>query len=79
MKLQSFQNSGFSFSLTFADGETVRVNLQPLIGEHVLEKDLASARIDPEWGCLEFCDGAVDIAPTTLHRYAVGNRESQAA
>ncbi len=79
MKLRSFQNDGFTFTLTFADGESVRIDLRPLIGEHVAEDDLASARIDPDWGCLEFRDGVVDIAPATLYRYALGNQHSQAA
>ena len=36
----------------------------------VFENDLDSARIDAERGCLEFCDGAVDIDPATLYAYA---------
>jgi hypothetical protein len=79
MKLKSFQNTGFEFVLTFADGETIRVDLQPLIEAHVSEEDLASARIDPDWGCLEFRNGAVDIDPTTLYRFASNHRDSQAA
>jgi hypothetical protein len=79
MKLQSFNNEGFIFSLRFANGESARVDLQPLIGAYVSEEHLASARIDPDWGCLEFCAGAVDISPATLYRYAVGHRDSQAA
>jgi hypothetical protein len=79
MKLQSFENSGFTFSLTFANGDSADVDLQSLIGEHVSEKDLASARIDPDWGCLEFCGGTVDIAPETLYRFAISRRGSQAA
>jgi hypothetical protein len=70
MKLQSFQNTGFQFSLIFENGETIVVNLRPLIGEYVAENDLGSAKIDAEWGCLEFCNGTVDIDPTTLYRYA---------
>nr|VFJ68406.1 MAG: Protein of unknown function (DUF2442) [Candidatus Kentron sp. DK] len=83
MKLQSFQNTGFRFSLLFADGKTILTDLQPLIGAHISEEDLASARIDPDWGCLEFRDGAVDIEPATLYRYAANHRanhyDSQAA
>jgi hypothetical protein len=79
MKLQSFRNTGFEFTLTFAGGETVAVDLRPLIGAHLKEEDLASARIDPDWGCLEFRNGTVDIDPTTLYRYATGHRASQAA
>lgn len=78
--MQHFQNSGFTFSLTFVNGESVDVNLKPLIGEHVAEKDLPSARIDPDWGCLEFCSGAVDVAPETLYCYAISPRgDSMAA
>nr|VFJ70999.1 MAG: Protein of unknown function (DUF2442) [Candidatus Kentron sp. FW] len=79
MKLQRFQNTGFQFSLLFADGKTVLADLQPLIGAHVSKEDLASARIDPDWGCLEFCDGAVDIEPATLYRYAASRRDLQVA
>ena len=79
MKLLSFRNNGFTFSLKFANGESVEVNLQPLIGDHVSGEDLASARIDPDWGCLEFCGGAVDIAPQTLYQFAIGRQDSQAA
>nr|VFJ69454.1 MAG: Protein of unknown function (DUF2442) [Candidatus Kentron sp. FM]VFJ71303.1 MAG: Protein of unknown function (DUF2442) [Candidatus Kentron sp. FM]VFK18551.1 MAG: Protein of unknown function (DUF2442) [Candidatus Kentron sp. FM] len=75
MKLQSFQNTGFKFSLLFVDGKTIQADLQPLIGAHISEEDLVSARIDPDWGCLEFCDGAVDIEPVTLYRYAANHRD----
>lgn len=73
MKLQSFKNTGFDFSLIFANGDNVIVNLKSLIGEYVSENDLASAKVDSEWGCLEFCNGAVDIDPTTLYRYAINH------
>ncbi|VFM96747.1 MAG: Protein of unknown function (DUF2442) [Candidatus Kentron sp. G] len=76
MKLQRFQNTGFTFSLLFADGKTILADLQPLIGAHISEQDLASARIDPDWGCLEFCNGAVDIDPVTLYRYAANRNEA---
>lgn len=79
MKLQSFNNEGYIFSLRFANGECARADLRALIGAAVSEEHLASARIDPDWGCLEFCAGAVDISPATLYRYAVGQPESQAA
>ena len=59
MKLQSFQ-----FSLVIA------VNLRALINKHIAENDLDSAKMDAEWGCLEFCDGAVDIDPAILYAYA---------
>jgi len=71
MKLQNFQNTGFEFSLLFANGDNVIVNLKALIGEHVSESDLSSAVIDAEWGCLEFCNGSIDIEPLTLYHYAL--------
>ena len=71
MKLQNFQNSGFEFSLGFENGQSIKVNLNPLIGKYISKQDLASARLDSEWGCLEFCDGSVDVDPSTLYRYAV--------
>ncbi len=71
MKLENFKNSGFNFLLFFANGEIIDVDLYPLIGKHVSEEYLKSARIDCEWGCLEFHNGIIDIDPATLYRYAV--------
>ena len=31
---------------------------------------LNTAQLNKDWGCLEFNDGAVDIEPKTLYRYA---------
>jgi len=73
MKLQNFQNNGFEFSLIFANGDNIIVNLRDLIGEYVSESDLSSAVIDAEWGCLEFCKGSIDIEPSTLYHYALKN------
>ena len=73
MKLQNFQNTGFEFSLIFANGDNIIVNLKTLLGKHVSESDLSSAVIDSEWGCLEFCNGSIDIEPSTLYHYALNN------
>ena len=73
MKLQNFHNNGFEFSLIFANGDNIIVNLRDLIGEYVSESDLSSAVIDAEWGCLEFCKGSIDIEPSTLYHYALKN------
>ena len=70
MKLQSFRNTGFQFSLVFENDEVIAVNLRTLISKYVAENDLDSAKMDAEWGCLEFCDGAVDIDPAILYAYA---------
>ena len=72
MKLIRFERgAGFEFALTFEDGERVTVNLEPLIGRYLSPDELATAEIDPDWGCLQFQDGNVDIEPTTLYRYAL--------
>ena len=71
MQLQNFQHKGFEFSLVFVNGKSIIVNLKPLIGKYISESDLNSARLDSEWGCLEFLNGTVDIDPITLYHYAV--------
>ncbi len=73
MKLQNFQNNGFEFSLLFANDDNIIVNLRDLIGEYVSESDLSTAVIDAEWGCIEFCNGSIDIEPSTLYHYALKN------
>ncbi len=75
IKLENFKNSGFNFLLFFANGEMIDVDLYPLIGKHVSEESLKSARIDCEWGCLEFHNGIVDIDPKTLYNYAIKHGE----
>lgn len=72
MKLATFeQGAGFEFTLTFENGERAAVDLEPLIGNHISVEELASGEIDPDWGCLQFQGGSVDIEPTTLYRYAI--------
>ncbi|ADL55744.1 DUF2442 domain-containing protein [Gallionella capsiferriformans] len=71
MKLRQFeQQQNYIFGLTFANGEFIETDLTPLIKDHVNATELASARIDQDWGCLEFKDGAVDIEPDTLYKWA---------
>ncbi|MDD5228026.1 MAG: DUF2442 domain-containing protein [Methylococcales bacterium] len=70
MKLKSFeQKNGYQFRLFFENGEVKEADLQNLIGQYVDLVDLKTARIDADWGCLEFKNGVVDIEPTTLYRY----------
>lgn len=76
MRLLHFKRTvGFEFLLTFENGETIEVDLQPLLGAYLSEEHVASARIDPDWGCLEFRHGSVDIAPSTLYRFATSHRK----
>lgn len=70
MKLKSFeQQKGYFFKLVFENGEVKEANLENLIGSHVDLSTLKTARIDSEWGCLEFKNGAIDIEPKTLYFY----------
>jgi len=71
MKLRQFeQHRDYVFGLTFANGEFIEADLAPLLKDHVDATELASARIDQDWGCLEFKNGAVDIEPNTLYQWA---------
>lgn len=80
MKLKRFQHlDGYSFELAFENGQTFKVNLEDLIGQYVSPDELRTARIDPEWGCLEFKDGAADIEPKTLYQFATKNTIQHAA
>lgn len=70
MKLTKFERrDGYWFMLTFENGETRQVDLRDLIGAYVKPEALHTARLDAEWGCLEFNDGMVDIAPATLYKW----------
>jgi hypothetical protein len=70
MKLKSFeQKNGYQFRLFFENGDIKETDLQNLIGQYVDLADLATARIDTVWGCLEFKNGIVDIEPKTLYRH----------
>ena len=68
MKLKNFQQQdGYKFKLFFENGEIKEADLQELIGKYVDVPSLNTARIDSEWGCLEFNNGMVDIEPKTLY------------
>lgn len=81
MKLKQIEHiEGYRFILTFENGEIIQADLKTLISSFVAEDALHSARIDPDWGCLEFNQGAADIEPKTLYRYACeANHHQQAA
>ena len=79
MKLTALERRhGFKFALTFCNGERVTVDLEPLIGNYVSTDSLGTAEIDPDWGCLQFREGSVDIEPATLYRYAMGSSANTA-
>ena len=80
MKLKLFKHcNSYRFLLTFENGEVEEVDLIDLIGQHVTLDALNTARIDPEWGCLEFNGGRVDIDPKTLYRFATAEHRQEVA
>ena len=80
MKLKHFEHyDAYRFLLTFENGEVKEADLMDLIGHHVSLDALNTARIDPEWGCLEFDGGRVDIEPKTLYRFATAKHYKDVA
>lgn len=80
MKLKHFEHgNAYRFLLTFENGETKEADLMDLIGQHVSLEALDTARIDAEWGCLEFNGGKVDIEPKTLYQFATADHYKEVA
>ncbi len=75
MKLQEIKHQhDYEFLLTFANGESANVDLKTLISPHVKPQETHTAKINQEWGCLEFKGGAVDVEPKTLYHWTKKNR-----
>jgi hypothetical protein len=75
MKLIKFTHKvNYIFTLFFDDKKTQEVDLQELIGKHVLVNELSTANLNTEWGCLEFNAGVVDIEPSTLYHYTFSDK-----
>ena len=71
MKIKHFTHlDAYRFLLAFENGVVKETDLIDLIGHHVSLDCLNTAHIDPEWGCLEFNGGQVDIEPKTLYQFA---------
>jgi hypothetical protein len=80
MKLRHIeQREIYTFEMTFENDETKLADLQGLVGQYVAVDELHTAHIDPEWGCLEFLNGQVDIDPKTLYRYVCADEVKRAA
>jgi len=70
MKLSQIKHEkDYNFLITFENGEESLVDLRSLISNYVEQSELKTAKIDQEWGCLEFKGGEVDIEPKTLYNY----------
>lgn len=71
IKIKEIQHQNdYSFLLKFENGEIISANLRDLISSYVNQQELNTARVNQEWGCLEFNNGKVDIEPKTLYHYA---------
>ena len=71
MKLREIRHqAGYEFFVKFENEEEKLVNLKDLISDYVNQSELSTARINQEWGCLDFKGGKVDIEPKTLHKYS---------
>ena len=80
MKLKHFEQlTAYTFKLTFENGEIKQTDLKDLIGSHVSLEELDTARLNTDWGCLEFNNGMADIEPKTLYAYASACDCKQAA
>lgn len=80
MKLIKFKHQeNYIFILTFENGESIETNLKTLIEKHVCIKDLNTAQLNQEWGCLEFNNGMVDIDPKTLYQFSIAQHNKMAA
>jgi hypothetical protein len=80
MKLKHFEHyDAYRFLLTFENGVVKEADLFDLIGHYVSLDALNTAHIDPEWGCLEFNGGKVDIEPKTLYQFATADHYKEVA
>ena len=76
MKLSSFDYlGGYKFRFQFENGDIKEADLKELISSKVSDNELASAKINPDWKCLEFNNGMVDIEPKTLFHFC--NKQQQ--
>jgi hypothetical protein len=64
MRLVKYENRGnYKFYFKFDNQESGEVDISNLIKKYVTKDELSTARIDKEWGCLEFKNSMVDIEP----------------
>jgi uncharacterized membrane protein YcaP (DUF421 family) len=77
MQLEHFKFiDNYIVELDFKNGMHKKVDLELLIKSKVTKEELKTARIDKEWGCLEFKQGMVDIEPKTLYKFAQGKQNA---
>jgi hypothetical protein len=72
MKLIDFSHQkDLIFKLSFENGEIIQTDLSILLIKYIQVIQIDTAKIDTNWGCLEFNDGMIDIEPKTLYHYAM--------
>jgi hypothetical protein len=77
MKLQAFEHKhDYVFDLHFSNQHCSEVDLAPLVQTYIEPSAIDTAAIDPEWGCLVFKAGMVDIEPKTLYRFATTHSQA---
>lgn len=70
MKLKSFDKKhDYEFIFTFENGEQKQTYIKELVAKYLQPHELDTAKINKDWGCLEFKDCVVDIEPKTLYHY----------
>ena len=70
MKLIKFTyQKNYKFILFFENGKKKESDLKKLIEKHVSLQQIKTAKINLDWGCLEFNNGMIDIEPKTLYNY----------
>ena len=80
MKLMRFElKNNYVFSFDFEDGLKKVVDISDLVKDKISKDELKTARINKEWGCLEFNNGMVDIEPKTLYKYITGSISPEVA
>lgn len=80
MKLKYFEHrEAYCFLLVFENGESQEADLKELLADHLSLDAVHTARIDADWGCLEFNNGMVDIEPKTLYQVVTAKRFEAAA
>ncbi len=70
MKIINFKHlNNYNFRLQFENNEIFELDLESIISAKVSLDELQTARIDKDWGCLEFKNGMIDIEPKTLYNF----------
>ena len=77
MKLKDFKIvNDYIFDFIFINDFQKKVNIKTLIDSKLSLEELETAKIDKDWGCLEFKNGLFDIEPKTLYNFVLNSKEN---